>query len=328
MSVCAISLDLDDLWSYLRTHGDPGWSSRPSYLERFIPRVLETMDRVRIKSTFFIVGADAERLAGTSVLRAVVQAGHSIGNHSYEHEPWLDRYGDRRLEEEISRAEQAIESATGQRPRGFRGPGFSWSPALFGILEARGYRYDASILPTFVGPLARAYYFRLASLTPEQRQRRRALFGTMRDGLRPNTPYRWGLPAGRSLLEIPVTTFPVLRLPFHLSYLLYVSRWSEMSIALYLRAAARACRLIGVEPSFLLHPLDLLGGDEVPRLAFFPGMDIPSKRKVRLFERVMGLLRESFTLIDLDTHAHALLQRADLRTLMPTVRARHLAQRA
>lgn len=329
MSVCAaISLDVDDLWSYLKTHGDPGWSSRPSYLERFIPRVLETMDRVKVKSTFFIVGVDAERLAGTSVLRALVEAGHSVGNHSFEHEPWLDRYGDRQLEEEVSRAEHAIESATGQRPRGFRGPGFSWSPALLGILEARGYHYDASTLPTFLGPLARAYYFRIARLTSEERERRQALFGAMRDGLRPNTPYRWGLPAGKSILEIPVTTFPVLRAPFHLSYLLYVSRWSETCMTLYLRAAVRACRLTGVEPSFLLHPLDLLGGDEVPQLAFFPGMDLPSERKLRLFERVIGLLRESFTLVDLDTHARAQLQRADLRILTPTLSARPVARRA
>jgi hypothetical protein len=257
-----------------------------------------------------------------------VEAGHSIGNHSHQHEPWLDRFTERELEEEVSRAEQAIESATGRRPRGFRGPGYSWSPALLLILEARGYRYDASTLPTFLGPLARAYYFRTARLSPEDRQRRRALFGTIRDGLRPNRPYRWGLPAGKSLLEIPVTTFPFLRAPFHLSYLLYLSRRSERLMILYLRSAVRACRLTDVEPSFLLHPLDLLGGDEVPQLAFFPGMDLSTRRKHELFERVMGVLRESFTLVDLESHAGALLTRTDLRTVRPTSDTRLLARGA
>ena len=53
--VASLSLDVDDLWSYLKTHGDESWSNRPSYLERFIPRVLESMERVQVKSTFFIV---------------------------------------------------------------------------------------------------------------------------------------------------------------------------------------------------------------------------------------------------------------------------------
>ena len=325
LPTASISLDLDDLWSYLKTHGDPSWSSRPSYLDRFIPRVLETLDRICLRSTFFIVGVDAERLAGTSLLRSLVEAGHTVGNHSHEHEPWLHRYNDHQLENEISRAEEAIHAATGQRPRGFRGPGFSWSPSLLSLLEARGYRYDASTFPTFLGPLARTYYFWTSNLSPEERRRRRALFGTLRDGLRPNRPYSWTLPGDKSLLEIPVTTFPILRVPFHLSYLLYLSRWSEASMMLYLRAALLTCRFTGVEPSFLLHPLDLLGGEDVPQLAFFPGMDLSSAHKTRVFERVVAALRESFTLVDLETHASMLIQRGNLPTLTPVLRIEQCA---
>ncbi len=32
------------------------------------------------------------------------------------------------------------------------------------------------------------------------------------------------------------------------------------------------CRLRGVEPSVLLHPLDFLGANDIDSLAFFPGM--------------------------------------------------------
>ena len=319
--LASLSLDVDDLWSYLKTHGDDSWSRRPSYLDRFIPRVLETMDRLQVRSTFFIVGVDAERHAGDGVLGALVNQGHSIGNHSHEHEPWLHLYSDAQLETEIARSEAAITAATGQRPRGFRGPGFSWSPALLEVLEARGYRYDASTLPTFLGPLARAYYFWTAKLTRQERERRRALFGTVRDGFRPNRPYRWQLSGSRSLLEIPVTTIPVIRTPFHLSYLLFISRWSERLMRIYLGSAIRACRLARVEPSFLLHPLDLLGGDDVPQLAFFPGMDITSARKTRLFEIAIGILRQHFTLVDLETHATRIIERGNLRTVTPTLAA-------
>jgi hypothetical protein len=313
--MASISLDVDDLWSYLKTHGDPDWISRPSYLDRFIPCAVEAMERNRVTCTFFIVGTDAERMAGTSLLRTLTEAGHSVGNHSHEHEPWLHLYSDSQLDTEVTRAEQAIVAATGQRPKGFRGPGFSWSPALLGLLETKGYRYDASTFPTFLGPLARAYYFWTARLSREERKQRKALFGSLGEGFRPNRPYRWGLPGGRGLLEIPVTTLPVLRVPFHLSYLLYLSRWSERAMLLYLRTALRACRLAGVEPSFLLHPLDLLGGDEVPQLSFFPGMDLTGAEKTAHFDRVMAALKRSFTVVDLDTHAASILQRGQLRTV-------------
>lgn len=323
--MASISLDVDDLWSYLKTHGDPSWASRPSYLDRFIPRALEAMERNRLTCTFFLVGTDAGRVAGTSLLRSVTDAGHTVGNHSYEHEPWLHLYSDRQLEADISQAEEAIRVATGQRPRGFRGPGFSWSPALLELLAARGYRYDASTFPTFMGPLARTYYFWTARLSREEREQRRALFGSFRDGFRPNRPYRWALAGGKGLLEIPVTVMPILRAPFHLSYLLYLSRRSEAGMMLYLRAALSACRATGIEPSFLLHPLDLLGGDEVPALSFFPGMHITSAEKARHFDRVMTTLKRIFRVVDLDTHATALLERGRLRTLFPSPRSRPCA---
>src|SRR5918912_877263 len=269
--LASLSLDADDLWSYLKTHGDPSWESRPTYLARFFPLALDVFDELGLKITFFIVGFDA------------------------------------------ARAEEAILAVTGQRPLGFRGPGFSWCPALFDLLERRGYRYDASTLPTYLGPLARLYFLWTAQLTPEERKRRSALFGSFRDGLRPVHPYHWQLGGGRSLLEIPVTTIPVVKVPFHMSYLLYLSRFSTALMSTYLRAAILACRAMRVEPSFLLHPLDIMGGDEVPELAFFPGMDLPSRRKVELFKQVLRTLGEHFELVPMGAHASSLLAKNELR---------------
>jgi hypothetical protein len=36
----SISLDLDNLWSYLKTQGVSGWESFPSYLDVVVPRIL------------------------------------------------------------------------------------------------------------------------------------------------------------------------------------------------------------------------------------------------------------------------------------------------
>jgi len=322
--MASVSLDVDNLWSYMKTHGDAGWERRPSYYDVFFPAALETLAALRLSITFFVVGIDAADPANHAALRSAVAAGHEVGNHSHEHEPWLHRYSPEQLRREIETAEASILAACGQRTIGFRGPGYSWSPQLFEILVDRGYLYDASTLPTYLGPLARAYYFWTAKLTPAERAERGALFGTARDGLRPVRPYRWQLPSGRQLLEIPVTTIPVVKTPFHLSYLLYLSRFSEAAMVAYLRTAILACRATGTEPSFLLHPLDLLGGDQAPALKFFPGMDLSGARKARVFARVIGILGEHFQLVPMSTHARAILARPSalaVRAPVPTTAA-------
>ncbi len=315
--LASVSLDADNLWSYMKTHGDPGWEARPSYLGVFFPPVLDALDQLGLRITFFCVGVDADRDENAAAFGTLTARGHEIGNHSYEHEPWLHRYSRDQLSEELTRTEDALERVTGQRPLGFRGPGYSWSPELLELLAERGYRYDASTLPTYLGPLARRYYFMTARLSAEQRRERAALFGTFGDGLRPVKPYLWALPSGRRMLELPVTTFPVLKVPFHLSYLLYLSRRSEGLMLAYLRTALAACRLTGTEPSFLLHPLDLLGGDQVRELAFFPGMDLTGKRKIALFLKVLGVLGEHFRLVNMSEHALVITGRGGLRERSP-----------
>ncbi len=314
--VASVSLDLDDLWTYLRTHGDPAWEQRPSYLAAFVPAVLDALDEAGATITFFLVGEDAARDADAGRLRALAERGHEIANHTYAHDVWMQTYGEAQADDELARAEAAIAAATGRHPSGFRGPGFSWSPALLRVLARRGYRYDASTLPTFIGPLARRYFLATARLTPAERAQRTALFGAFRDGFRPNTPYRWTLGAGRELLELPVTTVPGARTPFHLSYLMYLAGFSEAAMLGYLRAALALCRATGTEPSFLLHPLDLLAAADAPGLEFFPGMALGAARKRRLFVRVLGVLGEHFTLVPMAAHAER-AERASLPRRTP-----------
>lgn len=315
--LASISLDLDDLWTYLRTRGDPAWEDAPSYLSTFVPLALDLFDRLDLRITVFVVGADALRPANLPGLRSIAERGHEIGNHSFSHECWLRLHSDRQLEDEIVRAEEAITDATGQRPRGFRGPGFSWSPALLEILGRRGYLYDASTLPTFLGPAARWYFLARSGLGPEERSRRAALFGTFRDGLRPIRPYHWQLRNGSRLLEIPITTFPVAKLPFHMSYLLYLGGISHRLMFAYLRCAIGACRAMGVQPSFLLHPPDFLGAEQAPGLSFFPGMDMPGERKRELVVRTLQFLGESFRLVPMEHHAGAILAAGRLPERVP-----------
>jgi len=314
--VGALSLDLDNKWSYMKTHGDPGWETFPSYLDVVVPRVLDVLGRWGWTITVFVVGQDAALEPNREALRALSAAGHEFGNHSFRHEPWLHLYAESEIEQEIARAEEAIEAATGQRTQGFRGPGYSLSQSTLRILEQRGYLYDASTLPTFLGPLARAYYFLASRLVREEKAQRKALFGHLRDGLRPVRPYRWQLEDGQ-LLEIPVTTMPVLKLPFHFSYLLYISTFSATLAVLYFKMALRMCQMTGTEPSLLLHPLDFLGVEDVPELAFFPAMALESSRKLNLLNRFLETLQARYAVVSMGEQARKLQRSESLRVRSP-----------
>lgn len=314
--IASLSLDLDNQWSYMKTHGDAGWERFPSYLDLVVPRVLNFLQDFNQTITFFIVGQDAALEKNHGALSSLAQAGHEIGNHSFHHEPWLHLYTEQQIEDEIACAEEHIERATGQRPIGFRGPGFSCSETLLGVLKRRGYKYDCSTFPTYLGPLARAYYFATAKLTPQEREKRKALFGKFSEGWRPLKPYQWQLQAGE-LLEIPVTTLPLFKVPIHISYILYASSYSPALAKFYFRTALQLCKVAGVQPSILLHPLDFLGRDDVQELAFFPGMQMTGERKVAIVREMIAMLQSNFAVTTMKQHAEAIKQAGRLRSVNP-----------
>jgi hypothetical protein len=295
--LASMSLDLDDQWSYMKVHGDEGWDLYPTYLDIVVPFFLDLLDELNIKITFFIVGQDAAIEKNHQILRSIVERGHEIGNHSFHHESWLKTYSKEKIEEEIRRAEEAIFQATGKRTRCFRGPGFSWSNDLLEILQKRNYTFDASILPTYISPLMRMYYFWNSKLTKEERESRKELFGSYKEGFYPLKPFNWKLVNNQTLLEIPVTTMPVFKIPFHLSYLLYISGYSMLLMKAYLNFSLIMSKLTRTPPSILLHPLDLISGDRVPQLSFFPGMDISTQKKVEVFKYALKRIQKDFDIL-------------------------------
>lgn len=298
----SLSLDLDNKWSYLKTHGDPRWSEHPSYLDVVVPHSLKVLDDLDLKITYFIVGQDAAIESNQAALRSIADAGHEIGNHSFHHEPWLHLYSAAELHDELTTAQEHIERATGERPIGFRGPGYSISEQTLKTLLGLGIEYDCSTLPTFIGPLARMYYFWTSKLSKEQKDDRKILFGTMREGLRSLKPYYWQL-GDRRMLEIPVTTIPIVRSPFHVSYLLFLLRFSKFLALSYFRFALAMCKLRGLEPSLLLHPLDFLGADDDVDLAFFPAMDLPGQQKRDFVAAVLAMFTSHFDVVTMREHA-------------------------
>lgn len=300
--LACISLDLDNQWTYMKIHGDEGWDEYPSYFDIFVPHVLDVLDELELRITFFIVGKDTEREENLKYLKMITERGHEVGNHSYHHESWLQTYSYEKIEKEIREAEEAIETATGQRTTGFRGPGFSWSKDLLKVLESRGYHFDASTLPTYLGPLARMYYFSKSDLSKEEKNARKELFGKFSEGFRNLKPYKWDLGEGKSITEIPVTTMPVIKMPFHLSYLIFLGNMSIVLMNLYLGVAIRLCKITKTPVSFLLHPLDLIGGDQITKLAFFPGMNVSSDKKVKIFKQVINTLSRHYKIVNMSEY--------------------------
>lgn len=72
------------------------------------PRLLDLLDRYEARATFFVIGRFAE--SQPELVRAIADAGHSLGNHTWSH-PSLPTTSDGRLRDELDRTKGAVEAA-------------------------------------------------------------------------------------------------------------------------------------------------------------------------------------------------------------------------
>ena len=304
-TIASLSLDLDNKWSYMKTHGDAGWETFPTYLDTVVPRALDFLRERNLRITFFVVGQDAALDVNREAIAQIAADNHEIGNHSFRHEPWLHLYSKQELIEEFEKTEDAIGCITNQKLAGFRGPGYSLSPTVLEVLAERGYKYDCSTLPTYIAPLARAYYFfKSPEMSDEEREKRKKLFGKFSDGFQSLKPYKWQI-GEKSLVEIPVTTLPIFKTPIHASYVIYLSTFSKSLARAYWKTAVEMCRLTGTQLSLLLHPLDFLSGEDAPELKFFPAMNLPVEEKLEFVGEILETFSEKFEIVNLRRHAES-----------------------
>lgn len=98
-------------------------------------RLLEVLARRDAKATFFLVGKRVRQRP--DIARAVVEAGHDIGNHSWDHRN-LIFCSPAETRRQLTDTQKAIEDATGVSPRLFR-PGFGGRrPGTFAIARELG----------------------------------------------------------------------------------------------------------------------------------------------------------------------------------------------
>jgi peptidoglycan/xylan/chitin deacetylase (PgdA/CDA1 family) len=82
-------------------------------------RVLEELDDLGVRATFFVLGAEVDR--EPELARRIVEAGHELGLHGFEH-PRYDELSVAQARTDLERGLEAIEAAAGVRPRWFRAP--------------------------------------------------------------------------------------------------------------------------------------------------------------------------------------------------------------
>jgi polysaccharide deacetylase family protein (PEP-CTERM system associated) len=123
------------------------WDHYPSRVEANTRRLLDLFDRREVRGTFFVLGWVAERFP--ELVREIRRRGHDVESHSHVHE-LAYRLGAERFGDDLRRSLDAVERATGVRPRGFRAPSFSidhrslWA---FDVLAECGVEYDSSVFP-------------------------------------------------------------------------------------------------------------------------------------------------------------------------------------
>jgi peptidoglycan/xylan/chitin deacetylase (PgdA/CDA1 family) len=108
-----------------------------------VPRLLRMLDRLRLRTTFFIPG----RLAETwpDLARSVRNAGHEIGHHGYLHES-VHGVGEETELGELDRGLAALDEVLGVRPVGYRAPSWDMNLRTPGLVASRGFRYDSGLM--------------------------------------------------------------------------------------------------------------------------------------------------------------------------------------
>jgi polysaccharide deacetylase family protein (PEP-CTERM system associated) len=146
----ALTIDVEDYFqvSALAPYIErASWERQPCRVERNVDRILDMLERARVKATFFTLGWIAERYP--HVVKRIAQDGHELASHGYAHLRASDQ-SPAEFKYDVTHAKALLEDLSGKPVIGYRAPSFSigeknlW--ALDTLREA-GYRYSSSIYP-------------------------------------------------------------------------------------------------------------------------------------------------------------------------------------
>jgi len=148
----AMTIDVEDYYmvsGFADVVSYSDWSGYPSRVARSTGRILDILDEMGVKATFFVLGWIAEHHPG--VVREICGRGHEIASHGYSHRLVYEQTPEE-FREDIVRAKKVTEDVTGGPVLGYRAPSYSitlkslWA---LDILIEEGFLYDSSIFPIY-----------------------------------------------------------------------------------------------------------------------------------------------------------------------------------
>jgi peptidoglycan-N-acetylglucosamine deacetylase len=149
-ATCAAAVTFDvDSDSILRlehpgdAHRRVGAQSWLRYDQVAVPRIVALFERLGLRQTFFVPSWCAERYP--QVVEAIAAGGHEVAAHGYLHELAHTLEPDREREL-IHRSADILERVAGRRPRGWRGPLYTFSDRTAEFLAAEGYAYHSGLM--------------------------------------------------------------------------------------------------------------------------------------------------------------------------------------
>jgi polysaccharide deacetylase family protein (PEP-CTERM system associated) len=144
------SVDVEDWFHLLDSEQAPGYSAWNDLESRVRPnteRLLEELSARDIRCTFFVLGWIAKK--HPALIAEIAAAGHEIASHGYQH-TLIYTQTHEQFRDDLRRASDAIQAASGIVPKGFRAPGFSIIPEnvwAFDVVREAGFVYDSSVFP-------------------------------------------------------------------------------------------------------------------------------------------------------------------------------------
>ncbi|MCF0190663.1 MAG: polysaccharide deacetylase family protein [Marinilabiliaceae bacterium] len=70
------------------------------------PKLLDVLDKYNIKATFFMIGEKVDKYP--DIVKEVAKRGHTIGNHTYFHNPWHNFHIHRQYMSELKRTDESM----------------------------------------------------------------------------------------------------------------------------------------------------------------------------------------------------------------------------
>jgi polysaccharide deacetylase family protein (PEP-CTERM system associated) len=170
--VNAMSVDVEDYFHVSVFDGvvpRHQWDRLESRVCANTDRLLAIFEEAGVHATFFVLGWVGER--HPELVRRIVGLGHELASHGYAHRLVYDQTP-AAFRDDVRRAKQVLEDASGGEVGGYRAPSYSVTPRslwALDILIEEGYWYDASIFPI----LHDRYGIPVSGRHPYQLQRRR-----------------------------------------------------------------------------------------------------------------------------------------------------------